>query len=223
MMLRREASKMSEITGSGLDAVRAAALTEHYQKTLELLAYERERRNKQFIVLIAMLGVTTLTAFSRPIISSLLESQILNHLPFLRADSMDRLQELTSFAGDLLLAFLVLWVFYLVANLVDRSGLIANYAAYVEQLELEIRRALAFEQSDFGFTREGSFYRLTHTNISALTSRLYRSILGCLLVAFFATRLFFDYPVNWPSPPIENNTSCCFRISRFCPCSLRCR
>src|ERR1700740_3740768 len=101
MMLRREASKMSEITGSGLDAVRAAALTEHYQKTLELLAYERERRNKQFIVLIAMLGVTTLTAFSRPIISSLLESQILNHLPFLRADSMDRLQELTSFAGDL--------------------------------------------------------------------------------------------------------------------------
>jgi hypothetical protein len=59
-----------------MTAVRADALAEHYQRTVDLVARAWERRNRQFIVLIAVLAAAVLVAFSRQLIAPLLEALI---------------------------------------------------------------------------------------------------------------------------------------------------
>ena len=184
----------------GLEAVRAAAMAEHYQKTMELVTHHWERRSRQFVTLVAVLAGAALVAFARPIIAPALEATFLKYVP-LKEEGIKRLQELTPFAADLLLAFLVITVFYLTASLVNRSTIIMNYYTYLERIEDEIRRALQIPAGAILFSREGRFYAATGARTSKLIAFFYKAILGFLLAFFFATRLFFDYPtgVAWPA------------------------
>lgn len=192
---------MNELgTLGGINSVRAAASVDHYQKTMELVVHHYERRSRQFVTLVAVLGGAVLVAFSRPILAPALEALVLKYVP-LTGTNLDRLRELTPFAGDLLLAFLVITVFYLTASLVNRSSVIMNYYTYLERIEDELRRTLQIPADMILFTREGRFYAVTGAGTSKLIAIFYRGILGFLLVFFFAARLFFDYPTGatWPA------------------------
>jgi hypothetical protein len=193
--------RVMEIGAAGLDAVRAAAMAEHYQKTMDLVTHHWERRSRQFVTLVAVLGGAALVAFARPLIAPSLEAIIRERLPGLDQAAIARLKELTPVAGDLLLAFLVISVFYLTASLFNRSSVITNYYTYLEQIEAEIRKAFQIPADQIVFTREGDFYAAMGSDISNLIGRCYKAILGFLLVFFFAARLFFDYPADVVSLP----------------------
>jgi hypothetical protein len=180
-----------------IEAARAAAVVEHYQKTAELIAHHWERRSRQFVTLVAVLAGAVLVAFSRPLIAPALEALVLAYVK-LTGDSASRLQALTPVAGDLLLALLVVTVFYLTASLVNRTSIIMNYYLYMSLLEEEIRSALSIPKGQFAFTREGIFYTLASSSMSRLIGRCYKAVLGSLLVLFFAARLFFDFPRDLP-------------------------
>jgi hypothetical protein len=180
-----------------MDAARAGAVVDHYQKTAELIAQHWERRGRQFVTLLLVLAGAVLVAFSRPLIAPALETAVLNYVK-LTGDSLARLQALTPVAGDLVLALLVGSVFYLVASLVSRTSIIINYYLYLSLLEDEIRAAFAIPAGQFAFTREGVFYELASSSMSRLIGRCYKAVLGSLLFLFFAARLFFDFPRGLP-------------------------
>jgi hypothetical protein len=172
-------------------------VVDHYQKTAELITHHWERRAQQFVTLVAVLAVAGLVAFSRPLIAPALEALVLAHVK-LTGDSLLRLQALTPLAGDLVLALLVVTVFYLTASLVNRTSIIINYYLYMSLLEEELRAAFSIPKDQFAFTREGLFYTLSSSSMTRLVGRSYKAVLGALLVFFFAARLFFDFPRDLP-------------------------
>jgi hypothetical protein len=180
-----------------IEGVRATAVVEHYQKTAELIQHHWERRSRQFVTLVSVLAGAVLVAFARPLIAPALEALILAYVR-LTGESLDRLQALTPVAGDLLLALLVVSVFYLTASLVNRTSIIMNYYLYISLLEEEIRKALEIPKGQFAFTREGVFYTLASSSMTRLIGRCYKAVLGFLLLLFFAARLFFDFPRGLP-------------------------
>lgn len=180
-----------------MDAARADAVVNHYQRTADLIAHHWERRGQQFVTLVLVLAGAVLVAFSRPLIAPALEAVVLNYVK-LTGDSLARLQALTPVAGDLVLALLVVTVFYLTASLVNRTCIIMNYYLYMSLLEEEIRAALHIPKGQFAFTREGVFYELASSSMSRLIGRCYKAVLGSLLFLFFAARLFFDFPRDLP-------------------------
>jgi hypothetical protein len=101
-------------------------------------------------------------------------------------------------AGDLILVFLVVTVFYLTANLVNRTSIITTYYFYIEHLETEIRQELQIRPNQFAFAREGEFYKLAGPDTSRLIRRCYKAVLGFLLLFFFSARLYFDFPRGLP-------------------------
>ena len=199
----------------GLDAVRAAAMAEHYQKTMDLVTHHWERRSRQFVTLVGVLGGSVLVAFARPLIAPSLEAIIRSHLPQLDTAAVARLKELTPVAGDLLLAFLVISVFYLTASLFNRSSVINNYYIYLEQIEGEIRQGLLIPKGQIVFSREGAFYAAMGSDISNLIGRCYKTILGFLLVFFFAARLFFDFPTDAVLPALDRASILTFVAKSF--------
>jgi hypothetical protein len=180
-----------------IDAARANAVVQHYQKTAELITHHWERRAQQFVTLVVVLAVAGLVAFSRPLIAPALEALVLSYVK-LTGDSLARLQALTPVAADLVLAMLVVTVFYLTASLVNRTSIIINYYLYMSLLEEEIRGAFGFPKDRFAFTREGIFYALASSSMTRLVGRCYKAVLGALLLFFFAARLFFDFPSDLP-------------------------
>ena len=180
-----------------IDVARAAAVVDHYQKTAELITHHWERRAQQFVTLVAVLAGAVLVAFSRPLIAPALEAFVLAYVK-LTGESLVRLQALTPVAGDLVLALLVVIVFYLTASLVNRTSIIMNYYLYMSLLEEEIRGALNVPKGQFAFTREGVFYTLASSSMTRLIGRCYKAVLGSLLFLFFAARLFFDFPRDLP-------------------------
>jgi hypothetical protein len=188
---------MAEAMAS-MEATRAAAVVDHYQRTAELITQHWERRGTQFVTLILVLAGAVLVAFSRPLIAPALEGLVQSYV-MLEGESLARLKGLTPVAGDLLLAFLVVTVFYLTASLVNRTSIIMNYYLYMSLLEEEIRAAFQIPRGQFAFTREGVFYEMASSAMSRLIGRCYKAVLGALLLLFFAARLFFDFPRDLPA------------------------
>jgi hypothetical protein len=186
---------LNNAEAGSLPVVRAAALVEHYQKTMDLVTHHWERRSRQFVTLVAVLAGAALVAFMRPLIAPALASLIQERFPKLDQQAVE---QVTPVAADLLLAFLVISVFYLTASLLNRTNLITNYYGYLEEMETEIRVVLAFTPASIAFTREGEFYQVAGSDISRLIARCYKWVLGLLLVFFFAARLFFDFPQGLP-------------------------
>ena len=174
-------------------SVRAQALAEHYQRTVDLVARAWERRNRQFIVLIAVLAAAVLVAFSRQLIAPLLEALIVGQLPGLQQNPAgQRLSAFLPLASDLLQALLVVAIFYLMASLCHASGMIINLYVYLGMMEREVRHELHLPRDQIAFTREGPFYEATGRHLSRPIGVCYKLVLGSLLVAFFALRLYFD-------------------------------
>ena len=200
-------------TNPGVSTLRAATLAEHYQKTIELVTHHWERRSRQFVTLVAVLAGAALVAFARPLIAPAMEALILERFPKLEPMTVGKL---TPVAADLLLAFLVISVFYLTASLVNRTSVITTYYGYLEVLEPEIRQALDYPQGHIVFAREGDFYRLSGSGISKLIARCYKWVLGSLLVFFFSARLFFDYPADlWSLPALDRGAILAYVAKTF--------
>ncbi|MFZ1104225.1 MAG: hypothetical protein WAN86_15505 [Hyphomicrobiaceae bacterium] len=177
-----------------LAATRATALTEHYQRTVDLVSRAWVRRNRQFIILIAVLAAAVLVAFSRQLIAPLLEALIVDQLPKLPDPAAGRLRAFLPLASDLLLALLVVAIFYLMASLCHGSGMIINSYVYLGMLEREVRAELKLGKGQIAFTREGPFFEVTSRRLTRLIGFCYKMVLGLLLVAFFALRIYFDLP-----------------------------
>jgi len=188
---------MPEIHVQDLATLRAAALVEHYQKTMELITHHWERRSRQFVTLVAVLAGAALVAFARRLLAPALEAIFLKQFPVQGRDA-ELLKELTPVAGDLILVFLVVTVFYLTANLVNRTSIITTYYFYIEHLETEIRQELQIRPNQFAFAREGEFYKAAGPDTSRLIRRCYKAVLGFLLLFFFSARLYFDFPRGLP-------------------------
>jgi tetrahydromethanopterin S-methyltransferase subunit G len=177
-----------------LTLTRATALTEHYQSTVDLVSRAWDRRNRQFIILIAVLAAAVLVAFSRQLIAPLLEALIVGQLPTLQGLAVERLRAFLPLAGDLLLALMVVSIFYLMASLCHGSGMIINAYVYLGMLEREVRAELKLGKDQIAFTREGPFFEATGRTLTRLIGFCYKMVLGLLLVSFFALRIYFDLP-----------------------------
>jgi tetrahydromethanopterin S-methyltransferase subunit G len=183
-------------------SVRASALAEHYQRTVDLVSRSWDRRNRQFITLIAVLAAAVLVAFSRQLIAPFLEALIVGQLPSLQPQVVDRLRAFLPLASDLLLALLVVSIFYLMASLCHGTGMIINYYVYLGMLEREVRSELQLARDQIAFTREGPFFEATGRKLTRLIGFCYKMVLGVLLVCFFALRIYFDIPNEGVLAPV---------------------
>jgi tetrahydromethanopterin S-methyltransferase subunit G len=172
-------------------------MAEHYQKTMDLVTRVWERRNRQFIILVAVLAAAVLVAFARQLIAPALETVIFAHLPGLNSAAAERLRAFLPLASDLLLALLLVTVFYLMASLAHGTGWIINSYLYMSMLEREIRQQLKISRDQIAFTREGPFYEVTGSKLTRVIGLCYKSVLGLLLLSFFTSRIFFDLPSDW--------------------------
>ena len=172
---------------------RIDALTEHYQKTYELVLHFWERRNRQFLILVGVLAVAALaTIFQHPLLAAakayLEEKKIANA----------ELAEALPLAYRVIVTFLLVAAFYLMANLYHRSGVIINYYQYLGLLEQRIRNEFGFGPNDVAFAREGRFYRVTGSRMTRWIGFSYKLVLGSVTLLFFASRIWFDLPSQWP-------------------------
>jgi hypothetical protein len=190
---------MSIADAESLASTRATALTQHYQMTVDLVSRAWVRRNRQFIILIAVLAMAVLIAFSRQLIAPLLQAFITEQVPKLPDHASDRLQTFLPLASNLLQGLLVVAIFYLMASLCHGSGMIINGYVYLGMLEREVRAELKLGKSQIAFTREGPFFEVTGRGLTRLIGFCYKMVLALLLVAFFGLRIYFDWPSE--SPP----------------------
>jgi hypothetical protein len=174
---------------SSLRETRAVALTEHYQKTYELALHLWERRNRQFVTLAAVLAVAA-------VVSILQDPLIAATGVYLKKTLTEEQVVLASLpqAYSVVVTFLLVAVFYLMANLYHRSSLIVNYYRYLGRLERDLRTELGLGPSTVGFTREGEFYRDTGRSMSTLIRLCYKLVLCSLLALFFTSRMLIDWP-----------------------------
>jgi hypothetical protein len=191
----------------GLATVRAEALVEHYQWTREQLTRDWVDRNHRYSLLVALLAVAALLSFVQgPVVRTLgaLSTTELSSLLGKASGSPDPWGILASLViynaavvfDLLMIAFLVL-VFYLMTDVFHRSGILGSGYVYLSLMEHEVRAALLLTESHTAFTREGAFYQATGRRMSKLVGRANKGMLGCLLVLFFAARLFTDFPQEW--------------------------
>jgi hypothetical protein len=205
-----ERGEMAEkaISIDTLTAVRATAMIDHYQKSYELAERRWGDRNRLLLVLLGLLPaaaflsvvqgplVQVLGAVSSDELAPLVGKLIgISNQDFARV-AISLLLYNAALVFDMLAIFVLLAVFYLMTRFFQISEQISVDYLYVGLLEHDIRKELQFRQ-EVAFTREGQFYRATGAAISRLVAMSYRSALGTLLIFFFASRLFVDYPNEW--------------------------
>ncbi len=183
---------MGEVWESELLEARAEALVEHYQKTYELVHGLWEQRNHQFIILVCVLAAAGFLTYVQNVIVAAMPEYLANTLAGLSDEAKKAIKDGFVPAFNLLLAFLVVSVFYLMANLCHRSGTIISLYGYLHALETEIRQELRLPEEAHAFTREGTFYRVTGHRVSRLIGVAYKAVLGLLLLSFFALRVATD-------------------------------
>ena len=176
-----------------LATTRISALTEHYQKTFELILHFWENRNRQFLMLTGLIAATALaTIFQHPLLAAI--EGFLKTNNFLDPDLVTALP----LAYRVLVAFLLVAVFYLMATLYHRSGVIINGYQYLAVLERRIRRELYLGADEIAFSRESRFYQITGQRMSNWIGFSYKLILGSVTLLLFASRIWFDLPSEWP-------------------------
>jgi hypothetical protein len=195
----------------GLAAVRATALVEHYQKTREQAGRDWVERNRRYSLLVAMLaGAALLTFVQGPLVGTLAQLSGGELRALLSGAKSQGSLDLSGIVASLvvynaavvfdliMIAFLVL-SFYLMTDLFHRSAMLVSGYVYLALMEREIRRELMLGETDAAFTKDGPFYRATGAHMSRLVGRANKGMLGCLLLLFFAARLFTDFPHGWLS------------------------
>lgn len=165
-------------------------LVEHYHKTYDLTFSVWENRNQTLLILLAVVGFSTLLTFNVSEAQPLLVD-IIAKLCGVASD--DRIKELKkSFPYGLIQSIFIIVVFYLTINLYHKTCFIKRSYQYLSGLETDIRSALNLPTSSVSFTREGDFYNNHRTFSSFMTGLSYVIILGVLLVSFLSMRLLND-------------------------------
>ncbi|MBN3145578.1 hypothetical protein [Pectobacterium brasiliense] len=165
-------------------------LVEHYHKTYDLTFSVWENRNQTLLILLAVVGFSTLLTFNVSEAQPLLVD-IIAKLCGIASD--DRIKELKkSFPYGLIQSIFIIVVFYLTINLYHKTCFIKRSYQYLSGLETDIRSALNLPTSSVSFTREGDFYNNHRTFSSFMTGLSYVIILGVLLVSFLSMRLLND-------------------------------
>jgi hypothetical protein len=178
---------------AGSDSVRATVLAEHYQKTYELVLHFWERRNRQFVTLAAVLAVAAVGSILQDALIAAARIYLEGLLKDAKTDVKVVLQALPQ-AYSVLITFLLVSSFYLMANLYLQTSLIINYYGYLELLEQDLRNELSLHRDRVAFTREGAYYSTTGQRVSTIVRLFYKLVLFALLVLLFATRMLIDWP-----------------------------
>lgn len=181
-----------QLAGVELARVRAEALTSHYQKTFDLTLRFWDRRNQLFLILVSVLAVAALLTLVQTRAVAFLYKW-LGEIGAMGKEAAAWERADVELAVKMLIAFLVVAVFYLMANLYHRSTTILNYYTYLAQLEIEIRDELRIEADKHAFSRESTFYRERGQPTSSIIGKAYKAIVLALLIAFFILRLASDY------------------------------
>ncbi|EFC5452063.1 hypothetical protein J5A99_004206 [Escherichia coli] len=166
-------------------------LVEHYHKTYDLTFSVWESRNQSLLILLAVVGFSTLLTFNVSEAQPLLVD-IIAKLCGITSD--ERIKELkNSFPYGVIQSIFIIVVFYLTLNLYHKTCFIRRSYEYLSGLETDIRLALNLPTGSVGFTREGDFYNKNRTFSSFMTGLSYVLILGVLLVSFLGMRLKNDW------------------------------
>lgn len=166
-------------------------LVEHYHKTYDLTFSVWESRNQSLLILLAVVGFSTLLTFNVSAAQPLLVD-IIAKLCGVTSD--ERIAELKkSFPYGIIQSIFIIVVFYLTINLYHKTSFIRRSYKYLSGVESDIRIALNLPVGSISFTREGDFYNNHRTFSSFMTGLSYVLILGVLLFSFLGMRLLNDW------------------------------
>ncbi|EOC1344329.1 hypothetical protein ACI09M_003751 [Cronobacter dublinensis] len=166
-------------------------LVEHYHKTYDLTFSVWESRNQSLLILLAVVGFSTLLTFNVSETQPLLVD-VIAKLCGITSD--ERIAELKkSFPYGIIQSIFIIIVFYLTINLYHKTSFIRRSYKYLGGVESDIRTALNLPTGSVSFTREGDFYNNHRTFSSFMTGLSYVLILGVLLCSFLGMRLLNDW------------------------------
>ncbi|EPN9527234.1 hypothetical protein ACT5AM_001902 [Cronobacter malonaticus] len=166
-------------------------LVDHYHKTYDLTFSIWESRNQSLLILLAIVGFSTLLTFNVSEAQPLLVDIIAK---ICGISSETRITELKkSFPYGIIQSIFIIVVFYLIINLYHKTCFIKRSYRYLSGMESDIRSALNLPAGSVSFTREGDFYNNHRTLSSFMTGLSYVLILGALLFSFLGMRMFNDW------------------------------
>ena len=165
-------------------------LVEHYHKTYDLTFSVWESRNQSLLILLAVVGFSTLLTFNVSETQPLLVDIIVKLCGIASDDRINELKK--SFPYGVIQSIFIIVIFYLTINLYHKTFFIRRSYQYLSGLETDIRTALNLPTGSVSFTREGDFYNNHRTFSSFMTGLSYVLILGVLLVSFLGMRLLND-------------------------------
>ena len=165
-------------------------LADHYQKSYELTLKVWELRNRTFLILLVTVGAASLLTFNVSQAQPLL-GDIISKLAGIE-DAARRAELRNSFPYGLVQSILLMVVLYLTLTLYHRTTFILRSYAYLPELEKEIRATTGISDQMVSFSREGSFYQQHRPTFGKLIGVTYVLMLGMLLAAFCAARIYGD-------------------------------
>ncbi|CAI0994857.1 TPA: hypothetical protein ACSTLY_003552 [Serratia fonticola] len=169
-------------------------LVDHYHKTYDLTYSVWESRNMTLLILLAVVGFSTLLTFNVSEAQPLLVDIIAKLCGI--TDSA-RIAELrTTFPYGIIQSIFVIIVFYLMLNLYQKTRFIRRGYLYLSGVESDIRATLNLGEYNVSFTREGEFYEKNQSIAGVITGVSYVLILGLLLMSFLGMRLCTDWQTH---------------------------
>ncbi|MBU9828435.1 hypothetical protein J1779_00550 [Rahnella sp. FC061912-K] len=166
-------------------------LVDHYHKTYDLTYSVWESRNMTLLILLAVVGFSTLLTFNVSEAQPLLVDIIAK---LCGITDLARIAELKrSFPYGIIQSIFVIIIFYLMLNLYQKTRFIRRSYLYLNGVERDIRIALNLGVQNVSFTREGEFYNKSQSIVGVMTGVSYILILGLLLTSFLGMRLYTDW------------------------------
>ena len=143
----------------GKDVEVAKVIAEHYQKTFEFTYDYWKERNKNFLILLGIIGVEILL-INR-------ENAGLNHIAleiyatYIKRCPVPSESPEAGFPFNLLISILIVVIFYLIIQIYQKTSYINRSYQYLKDVEGEIVQVLKKDNSSnlTAFTREGNFYK----------------------------------------------------------------
>jgi hypothetical protein len=166
-------------------------LVEHYHKTYDLTFSIWEGRNRTLLILLIVVGFSTLLTFNVSEAQPLLVDIIAKLCGITDSTRIAELRK--SFPYGIIQSIFIMVVFYLMLNLYHKTSFIKRSYEYLSSVEKDIRDVLDLSASSVSFTREGDFYNSKRSFSAFMTGVSYVLILGILLVSFLGMRIRTDF------------------------------
>lgn len=171
-----------------------ALLVDHYHKTYDLTYSVWESRNMTLLILLAVVGFSTLLTFNVAEAQPLLVDIIAKLCGITDSARIAELRR--SFPYGIIQSIFVIIVFYLMLNLYQKTRFIRRSYLYLSGVERDIRATLNLGAHNVSFTREGEFYDKSQSIAGVMTGVSYILILGLLLMSFLGMRLCTDWQTH---------------------------